>query len=206
MDNLARYGFRVCRGRYAPFQTPVKMKVASGYQAAPGAVNVPLRPGDPVQLVNDGTVAILAAGSGTDCYGVITQILPYWDGTRQVFGNSLPGGTTPGTTVIDRFSYVMVQPASGTVFEVDADDATTATTFSAYQAFVSENADIAYSASLNVGAFPKLDISTHNTTDTLQCRIVGVSDTVENQDFSGANVKLYVIFNQSSEIANTAGV
>lgn len=199
MDNLVRYGFRVAKGRFATqAPIPVKMKVASGYQAAPGAVNVPLRIGDPVGLVNDGTVALAAAGGGAAIFGVIVEVFPYWDGTKMVFGDRLPGGTAPGTTAIDRFSYVGVVNALGTVFEIDVDD-TVNTTLQAYQAHINANADHAFSAVANVGAFPKLDISTVNTTNTLQWRILGVSDSVENQDYSGANVKLYVTANVTSE-------
>jgi hypothetical protein len=43
---------------------------------------------------------------------------------------------------------------------------------------------------------PVLDISTHATTAALMFRIVGVSKSRENADFSGANVKLLVQLNQ----------
>jgi hypothetical protein len=198
MDNLARYGFRFCKGRSAPHLVPEKKKVASAYQASTGVVNVPLRIGDPVQLVSTGTVALLVVGSGVP-YGVVVGIQPYWDGTKMVFGDRLPGATTPGTTVVDRFSYVMVMPFLGAVFEVDCDDATTFTTLAAYQDAIGENADISYSGIVSVGAFPKLDISTNNTTNTLQMRILGISDTAENQDYAGANVKVYVTANLTSE-------
>jgi hypothetical protein len=101
--------------------------------------------------------------------------------------------------VVDRFSYVMVMPFLGAVFEVDCDDATTFTTLAAYQDAIGENADISYSGIVGVGAFPKLDISTNNTTNTLQMRILGISDTAENQDYAGANVKVYVTANLTSE-------
>jgi hypothetical protein len=194
-DNLQRYGFRVCQGRHAPHENPIKKKVASGYQATTADLHI----GDPVSLVSDGTVALAAAGSGL-IYGVITQILPYWDGTKMVFNDRLPGGTAPGTTIVDRFSYVMVQRAFGTIFEVDVDDAVTATTLAAYQAFIEENCDHAFSVDATAKkSFPRLDISTHAVTATLQWRIVGISETGDNRDYSGAYVKLLVQANVVSE-------
>lgn len=198
MDNIARYGFRWCKGLSAPFVVPEKKKVASAYQATTGVVNVPLRIGDPVSLVNTGTVALTAVGSGVP-YGVIVGIEPYWDGTKMVFGSSLPGATTPGTTVVDRFSYVMVVPFVGAVFEIDCDDATTFTTFAGYQDAIGENADISYTGIVNVGAFPKLDISTNATTNTLQLRILDIVQDGENQDYAGANVKVRVTANLTSQ-------
>lgn len=198
MDNRAFYGYRFVKGRSAPHLVPERKKVASAYQASTGVVNVPLRIGDPVSLVSTGTVGLTAVSSGVP-YGVIVGIEPYWDGTKMVFGSSLPGATTPGTTVIDRFSYVMVMPFLGAVFEGDCDDATTFTTFAAYQDAIGENVDISYSGVVSVGAYPKLDISTNNTTNTLQLRILDVSPTVDNQDFAGANVKLYFTANLTSE-------
>ncbi len=73
MDNIAEYGFRPVKGRNAPHVVPEKKKVASAYQASTGVVNVPLRIGDPVQLVSTGTVALLVVGSGVP-YGVVVGI------------------------------------------------------------------------------------------------------------------------------------
>lgn len=196
-DNLARYGFRFHKGRSAPYLVPVREKVASGYQGQASAVNVPLRIGDPVFRTTDGTMIISAAGTGR-ISGVIVGVEPYWDGTKMVFGDRLPGGTAGGTTIVDRFSYVMVIPAQGAVFEVDVDD-TVNTTLAAYQAHVGANADHAFSGVVSSGAFPKLDISTADTTATLQWRILEVSGTGDNRDFSGANVKMLVTANLTAE-------
>jgi hypothetical protein len=195
-DNLVRYGFRPFKGKYSSEEKPEEWPVASAYQAAPGGTNVPLRVGDPVARVSDGTVALVAAGSGTDVYGVIVGIVQIYDSAIGAPRPSVnvPGGTT--WTGLPNQTKVLVRPVLGCIFEVDSDDIVTATTLAAYQAFRGENADIIYVPVLNVGAFPKLDISTHATTAALQCNIVGISPTCENLDYAGANVKVLIQFNQ----------
>lgn len=191
MDNVATYGFRVYRVRAAKID-PIKMLVATSYQASPGGTNVDLNIGDPVATVSTGTVGLMGAGSAGKGFGVIVGVAPYWNGSVMQPTNKLPGTTAWGT-VQERASYVYVQPFVNTTFEVDVDDNTTATTLAGYQAFIHENVDLVYSASSStLRATPKIDISGHNTTNTLQFRIVGISDNQANQDFSGANVKLLV--------------
>ena len=194
-DNLVRYGFRPFKGQYSSEEKLEEWPVASAYQAAPGAVNVPLRVGDPVSRVSDGTVALTAAGGGARTYGVILGIVQVYDSSIGAPRPSInvPGGTTWSGLVNQ--TKVLVMPVKGRIFEIDADEATTATTEATYQSYRGENADIIHVPVLNTGAFPKLDISTHNTTNTLQLNIVGVSPTGDNRDFAGLNVKLLVQFN-----------
>lgn len=195
MDNAARYGLRPFQGRVGADAKLVWRDVASGYQAAPGAVNVNLNIGDPVIRVSDGTVAI-ATGTGV-CHGVIVAIGNYWNAARGLMEptNVLPGGTAYGS-IFERRSRVLIAPVDAWYFEIDVDDAVTATTEAAYRAFVGENANVAFSASATTGlASPKLDISTHNTTNTLPWNIHDVSKTGLNQDYAGANVKLIVSCN-----------
>lgn len=200
MDNVANYGFRPYRSRGAKLD-PIKCLVATGYQGSLSATSVDLNIGDPVQLVSTGTVAHMGAGSAAKGYGVVVAVLPYWTGSVQQPSNVLPGGTAWGT-IQERASYVMVQPFWGTTFEVDCDDAVSATTLAAYQLFVQENVDLIYSpVSASKKAFPRIDISGHATTNTLQFRIVGISDNQANQDYSGANVKLLVECNLSEALS-----
>lgn len=207
-DNRAGYGFRPARGRFAPSVVPERRKVASAYQAAPGAVNCDLNIGDPVSLVSDGTVALSGAGGGAGVYGVIVGIEIYHDGTKKIpCANKLPGGTS--YSIADNTAYVLVVPVSGIEFEADCDDAATATTKAAYEAFIGENCDISYTGSSTTKrANPRIDISTHNTTNTLQFRITGIGETQENQDFSGAYVKLRGVFNVVQDVvgASATGV
>jgi hypothetical protein len=195
MDNIAVYGFRPYQGRYAPHVTIVPKFVATAYQAAPGGTNVDLNIGDPVIRVSDGSVAIAVAGATNVVHGVILGVPRIWDSGLGAVrpSDKVPGGTTWSS--IDRQTQVLVGLAQGTLWEVDVDDAVSATTLAAYQAFIGENVNIIYSASATTGkASPKVDISGHATTNTFQCNIVDVSPSLMNQDFAGANVKLIVQF------------
>jgi hypothetical protein len=200
MDNIAIYGFRPFVGRYSADAPIVEKFVATAYQAAPGAVNVDLNIGDPVIRVSDGSVAIAVAGATNPVHGVIVGVPRIWDAGLGAVrpSDKVPGGTA--WTSIDRQTRVLVRLAMGTLWEVDVDDAVTATTLAAYQAFIGENVNIIYSASATTGkASPKVDISLHATTNTFQCNIVDVSPSQNNQDFAGGNVKLIVQFNLPDE-------
>lgn len=207
-DNVALYGFRWVGSLIGKNVVPVKEFVQSGYQAAPGGNNTDLFPGDPVIRVtgsgnNPGGVIIATSGGGQGVAGVIYGIGPYFAaspiGAMVPGGTSLPGGTTYGTK-FERASQVWVVPAVGAVFEGDVDDNVTFTTEIGYKTAIGKNVDISLnSASGDIHAYPKLKIATVATTNTLQARILGVSDTVFNQDFSGKNVKLLFTFNVVQE-------
>jgi hypothetical protein len=209
-NNTAKYGFRFVRSRSGGtnLPTPIEMAVADSYQATSdgAASNVDLNIGDPVLLVSTGTVGL--ATTTADVWGVIVGFKPYWNGTAMTPTNRLPGGTTGGSN-ITRQSRVLVVPVENNIFEVDVDDNTTATTYAGYQAFIGENADHVCVADLTntsrPKANPKLDISVHATTNTLGWRIVGISDTAENQDFSGTGVKLLVMCNNIQVFDGTHG-
>lgn len=203
-DNAVRYGFRwqrsagVASGLGAP--DPRRVAVASAYQAAPGAVNCHLWPGDPVTKLSDGTVQLAATGGQID--GVIVGIGPYYNATigAMAFADFLPGGTTYGTN-LDRTSYVWIVDPGLAVFECCCDENTTATTRAAYQAFVGENVDhILVPVTATAKATPLLDISTHATTNTLAWRIIDIPLRPEI-DFSGLNVPLLVMPNVVGQAA-----
>jgi hypothetical protein len=200
MDNPAIYGLRPYLGRYST-DYPVQSKfVATTYQAAPGAVNVDLNIGDPVIRVSDGSVAIAVAGATNPIYGVIVGVERIWDAGLGAMrpSDKVPGGTAWAS--IDRQTRVLVRLAQGTLWEVDADDAVSATTLAGYQAFIGENVNLVYGASATTGkANPRVDISGHATTNTFQFNIVDVSPTCMNMDFAGANVKLIVQVNLPDE-------
>jgi len=182
-----------------------KKRVASAYQASvnPGSVSCDLFPGDPVKLVNDGTIALAAAGDSI--WGVIAGIVQWWDGYVLQFTDRIPGGTTYGT-VLERASIVEVYPVAGQIFEIDCDDAVTATTEAGYTAYIGENCDHVFApVAADRKANPLLDISTHVAT-TAQWRIEDLSRQV-NADYSGAYVKLLVSANEVQQPPYvTAGV
>lgn len=195
MANTNKYGFRwvsALQGTSPP--KPIPMRVASGYQAAPGGVNVDLNVGDPVIMVSDGTVALAAAGNPT--FGVICGIKPYWDAARSrlTFGTALPGGTTY-TGTEEQVSTVNVIPVAGQVFEAVCDDGSTATTKATFITYIGENVDIAINqVSGSRLASPKLDISTHGTSNALVWRIIDVG-RAPDADFTVINAPLLVTCN-----------
>jgi len=203
-DNMRAYaGFKWVRslvGSTPPSSIP--LRVASGYAGSinGGSGSIDINIGDPVRLLSTG-YAVHAAGNeaaanaAEDIYGIVVAVLPYWDGQVKTFGNRLPYGTAYGS-VLERQSYVLVYPAAGHIWEIEVDDATTATTEAGYTALIGENCD----HRLTTGSEPKtnclLDISTHVAT-TAQWRIHNISQSVANQDFSGAYVRLYVTCNET---------
>lgn len=177
----------------------------SAYQAAVnGGGNVNLNIGDPVRIV--GGFAVLAAGSeaaagaAESVYGVVVAVRPY-----KRSGNSpgqlqptsvLPGGTT--YTALSDQSLVEVVPAAGSVFAIDVENEGSVDTLAEYQALVNKNADHVLMDSGDNKADPKLDLTAPGTA-TQQWRIVGVSKSAKNEDFTGANVELLVTVNETQQ-------
>lgn len=199
-DNRQEYGFRwsVAANGGRPMPAPMEMIVPTltSFDVNGGASNVALGPGDPVILLSTGGVDLCdgaeGAGGALAPYGIVVGVGPYWDGTKMVRGSTLPSDTAYGT-ILERQSKVYVVPIQAGIWELDCDDATTATTEAAYQAFIGENVNYIFdTTSTNTRATPRIDISTHNTTNTLVLNIVGISPTKNNQDFSGNYVKLLV--------------
>lgn len=212
-NNVARYGFRYkgnLEGGQAP--RPIECTVATGYHGQVSATDVDINIGDPVQFVSTGTVELAAgAGSPSTLWGVVVSVNNVRgvgiNGLHQPF-NRVPAGTT-WTLEADR-TKVGVIPFGRNIWEVDVDDNTTATTLAAYRLLIGENCDLSYTLDTTVAsrpkATPRLDISTHAST-TKDFRIIDISHTAENQDFSGTGVKLLVVVNESGEAPFvTAGV
>lgn len=196
MPNLARTGFRWVGHKNAPSQTnpPIKIcPVADDF-------NVTLKIGAPVKLVSTGNIE--DADPGDDIYGIFVGAEQYYDATIGAVrgGPVLPANTSYDTNA-SRVSLARVIPVRDQLFEVTCDDAVTATTYLAYVAFIGENAQWAVGADGDQVDGAVLDISTHNTTDTLSVRIEDIPDR-NLQDFASANVRLVVSFN---EIQDTAG-
>lgn len=209
-NNTARYGFRwmgSLDGACCP--KPQEFLVASAYHGQVSATDVDLNIGDPVQQVNDGTVALASgAGSPSTFYGVIVGFSNVKVGlplAGRKFSR-LPAGTT--YSLETDASKVLVVPFGRNLWEIDVDDNTTATTLTAYRALIGENADLSYTLDVTDAskpkATPRLDISTHAST-TKDFRIQGVSKTILNQDFGGTSVKLIVSVNETGEAPFVTG-
>lgn len=179
----------------APSLRPVF--VASAYQAAPGATNVNLWPGDPVTKIGDGTVILAVAGGQID--GVIVGIAPFYDGVSMRFGDSLPGTTPAYGTNLDRQSVLYIVDPGLAIFECTCNDNTTFTTKATYTAAIGENVNhILTPVAADLKSYPQLNISGHAVTATLSWRIIGLSPRPEI-DYSGLNVPLLVTPNLTGQ-------
>jgi hypothetical protein len=213
MDNTREYGFRWVKGEFGQVSPPIqRLRLASAYQPAAGGTSVDLHPGDPVQVLSTGVAGICVGSEGAQSiiYGICAGFSPEYDGSVMQPRNKHTGGSGAYSTNLERQNFVFVIPVVGQVFEIDADDASTATTEAAYYAFIGENADMVLTADTTNAndpkATPQLDISTHNTTNTLQWRIVDLAPRV-NTDYSGNYVKLRVVCNKLQQVpSNTTGV
>lgn len=201
-DNRVAYGFRwaLAANGGKPMPTPMEFPVitSQAFNINGGAQGVSLRPGDPVRLLSTGGVTLCdgseGAGGSLAPFGIVVGIAPYYDVVKGVMvrGNALPSAVAWGTNLANQ-SKVYVVPIEAGIWEIDVDEATSVTTEALYQACVGENCDYTLTGvSGATAASPKLDISTHATTSTLTMNIMGVSKTLDNQDFTGLNVKLYV--------------
>jgi hypothetical protein len=206
-NNTARYGLRwhsSLDGGCCP--KAQELLVASAYQATVSATNVNLNAGDPVQFnvgaPGSGFIELAGAGGSPSIfYGVICGFsnvkvgLPL-KGRKYKY---LPGGTT--WTTEENASKALVLPFGRNVWEVDVTGGS-ATSLTLYRAMINRCANLTYvldtSDADNTKAGPKLDLSTL-TDDSADFRIVGVSKTALNQDFTGTNVKLLVVVNESGE-------
>jgi hypothetical protein len=207
-DNRSYYGFRPYIGDPnggVSFPQTVRKWVATGADHVDdGAVSMDLNIGDPVKLVNDGSV-LLAVG-GDIVWGIVAGFEYYWDGDFMRPTNKLPNQNAWGT-VEERRPWVHVIPARACWWEIDVDDNTTATTKAAYLALVGENCEFTCAGDTStLKASPLADISTHATTQDHSLRIEGISDSRNNEDFSGERVKIIVSFNDTSHAGQAATV
>lgn len=205
-DNRIMYGFRwhaaLDGGKSMPVPEEAHVATGAAFNVNGGPSGVALGYGDLVKRVSTGGVTMAegnetGGGASDIAYGVIVGVGPYYDGTVMRRRNTLPSGTAYGTN-LTRQTKLFVVPLTAGVWEVDCDDAVTATTLAAYQDLIGNNVDYRLTqVAADTRPTPRLDISGVNTTNTLAMRIVGISKTVHNQDFSGNFVKLLVRPNES---------
>ncbi len=213
-NNRAKYGFRFYSSQHGTGRASgIENGVTSGYQANVGSgnVNVGVSIGDPVAYNAAGNFELAQDVTADRFFGVVVAIVK---ARIEANGKSRPASYLPGATTwtneVDRSSLIVL-PFSNNIWEVDVDDNVTATTLAAYRLLVGLNADMVYTTDVSVTdkprARPELDISTAAVTAGLDFRIMGVSKTMENQDFSGTGVKLLVQLNLGSDPAlGTTGV
>jgi hypothetical protein len=169
----------------------VEKPIASAYATS-------IYQGDPVKMTTDGTLQLAAPADAV--YGIFL-------GMKQVYSSTLgavaPAGAYLATvtygSVLSRQSIARVVPVRGQVFRVTCDDATTATTQAAYEAFMGENCEFATGTASGDRSGLLLDISSHANTATLTVRIEDVPDK-EITNFAGTGVELEVIFNVIQDV------
>jgi len=212
-DNPALYGFRYHHTiNGGPRPTPIWHHVVTGqsFDVNGGQANAELTKGDVVRLNASGGVEQCDGDEDTaeSPYGVVVGVGPYWDGEVMRPTKALPSDVNWGT-ILARRSMVAVVPVEGVVWEVDVDDATTATTRAAYDLLIMLNVEMVNSGAASqtpARLAPKINISTAATTNTFFWKIIGVSETAKNQDFSGANVKILVQSNNLGQITEVLGI
>lgn len=202
-DNPVKYGFRLARMRsgFAHAGQEEAFCISSATFAGGSATTASLRPGDPIVRLTSGAVNVAPGTDGTpgDVLGIVVGIKQYLDPSFSnavtARGNALPSSVAYGSN-LDLQSKIYYIPAEAAVWRICVNDSTTATTLAGYQAFIGENCSHIHTAAASgLALTPKLNISTHAATATLDWRIVGIPD-VGLQDFSGANVELEVICNR----------
>lgn len=207
-DNTHRYGFRwVGSMDGSCYPKPREFLVASAYAAQVSATDVDLNIGDPVQFnvgaPGTGFIELATAAQNPSIFwGVIVGFSNVKVGlplAGRKFSR-LPAGTT--WSLETDASKVLVVPFGRNIWEIDVDDKVTATTLTGYRALVNRCANLGYNLDITDTSKPKanpmLDISDAND-DEGDFRIVGVSGTALNQDYSGSYVKLLVCVNESGE-------
>lgn len=201
-DNVHKYGFRWWTGNKGQMPALEWHTVATGQDHQDdSSTSILIRPGDPLKLVSTGGVNVAKADEKV--YGICMAIGPVWDGTAMVKRRTFPNQNAWGT-VEERRPWIGLVPATAGIWEIDVDEATTFTTYAGYIDAIGENCEHVCPGSATVDpagrvANPMLDISDNATTAAHGWRIVGISPTKENRDFSGAYVKLLVKVNDSEE-------
>lgn len=169
--------------------------------------------GDPVKLAADGNAQgiqlVTKATAGAAVLGVVVGVI---NTKFDPVGGTMSAGSVALDTPVYRpastAQYVLVCDAPDVVYEVEAVTGANAS-YSFAVADIGQNADLATVAGSTVTgtSAAALDMSTKNTTATLQWKILGVVQRPDNE-ITGANTKVQVKINnaQMSAGTGTAGI
>lgn len=205
-DNTAKYGLRWAKSFSDACPRGLSVPVASGQAFTMGsATGADLQCGDPVKY--------LSTGSTFEDVDLTEEIWGIMVGVKQVF-NSVVSAVGPAVKVASGITYtnfedetqIYVVPAEQGIWEIDA--AFTLADRAAWIAIVGQNADLVFTTTAaDLNGTPRLAAPTGGGTGSAQFRILGLSPTFENQDLSGANVKLLVeVVETQRPPFNTAGL
>lgn len=162
------------------------------YQGSPV---VPLSTGfiDIVGAAAGGTVGLLGVFAGCEYVSSTTG--------ETVFSNYWPGSGADSNYPVKAFVYD--NPSQ--LFVIASDASLTNESTARGHVFANANFATATSGSTVTGlSSAKLGVSTIAATNTLQLRIVGIMDDVENQDFGAAGIGVIVRLNNSFNSPNGA--
>lgn len=185
----------------------------SNIYATAAADGTALFVGDPVKLAADGNAQgiqlVTKATAGAAVLGVVVGVI---NTKLDPVAGTMSGGSisldTPVYRPASTAQYVLVCDSPDVVYEVEAVTGSNAS-YSFAVADVGQNADLATVAGSTVTgtSAAALDMSTKNTTATLQWKILGVVQRPDNE-ITGASTKVQVKINnaQMSAGTGTAGI
>lgn len=209
-NNTKLKGFRYFNSKQGTTPKPLVGQLATGYNGSiNGGSAIDLEVGTPVRKLDSGYFEIpdgSEGGSGGETIdGIVVAIRQYWDGSKLRSGSRIPNQTAYGT-ILERTSEFLYLPAESCYWEVDADDASTATTEAAWRALRGSNADHILTTGSEPDANVMLDISsnTDGSPGSAQWRIIDLSPTQENRYLDGLYVKLIVEINESAAAWSSA--
>lgn len=180
----------------------------SNIYATAAADGTALFVGDPVKLAADGNAQgiqlVTKATAGAAALGVVVGVI---NTKLDPVAGTMSGGSisldTPVYRPASTAQYVLVCDAPDVVYEVEAVTGSNAS-YSFAVADVGQNADLATVAGSTVTgtSAAALDMSTKNTTATLQWKILGVVQRPDNE-ITGASTKVLVKINNAQMAAGT---
>lgn len=215
MANTHRYGIRFQRSIHGS-ETPqiITKPIATGYAPTTvvgGGTGVNLNIGDPVKLLEDGTVGLVqtgqdSSGANTDSDDFVFGVVA---GFPRVLVNSAPepgsyyasGTTYSGGIGSDTAPLVAIIPAAGNIFEIDTNAVVGAGTKAAALAVVGQSARIAYSVLTSGKGQPKAnpllavaDLAAGGA-NQLQMTILDLGKLGDAMDFASSGITFQVQFN-----------
>ena len=179
---------------------------ASEYRIAAGNTNA-IYQGTPVIPLATGVIDVVGAAAG----GTVGLLGVFWGCEyvssttgKKVFSNYWPGSGANSNFPVKAFVYddpnqlfVIATSNINTSWDTEAE----------LRAAVFSNANFATAASGSTTtgiSSATLDVQTINTTNTLNLRIMGIQDDVENSDFSAAGIPVIVRLNNHFNSPNGA--